>query len=227
MELLAKEWYVLSTTKKLHFSQKPISKMIITLKICQVNFKKRLPQEIQVFSEEELQEFIAQGAVIMKSKQYLLVLHYRQFTIECPILLMEDGSYQIIWPSFKLPNRPYPIYVYLYAAAWYLSSGESMRVAARKVINVFGLTTFSHTTISRFLRKLYQTLPYLLHYGAQIVKGWDHAISRVIRRKHWDEPQYEKAQQLNGLIEPVLRSPPEVGNWLAYQYWTDTKKFIV
>lgn len=201
--------------------------MIITLRISQVNFKKRTPREIQVFSEEELQEFIAHGAVIKKNKQYLMVLHYRQITIECPILLMNDGSYQIVWPSFKLPNRPYPVYVYLYAAAWYLSSGESMRVTAQKVIHAFGLETFSHTTISRFLRKLYQTLPYLLRYGIQIINDWGLTMSQVIGRKHWDEPQYEKAQQLNGLIDPVLRSPPEFGNWLAYQYWTEANNFIV
>ncbi|MCL5779537.1 MAG: hypothetical protein M1119_01020 [Firmicutes bacterium] len=47
---------------------------------------------------------------------------------------MDDGSYRIIWPSFKLPNRPYPVFVYLYAAARYLSSGESMRVTAHNVM---------------------------------------------------------------------------------------------
>lgn len=83
--------------------------MIITLKICQVNFKKRLPQEIQVFSEEELREFLAQGAVIKKNKQYHLIIHYRQLVIQCPILLTPEGQYQLIWPSFKLPNRPYPL----------------------------------------------------------------------------------------------------------------------
>ena len=31
---------------------------------------------------EELQEFITQGAVIKKNKQYLLIIHHRQFTLE-------------------------------------------------------------------------------------------------------------------------------------------------
>jgi len=48
--------------------------MIITLRISQVNFKKRLPQEIQMFSEAELQEFISRGAVVKKKKQYLIFL---------------------------------------------------------------------------------------------------------------------------------------------------------
>ncbi|OLN31447.1 hypothetical protein DSOL_2620 [Desulfosporosinus metallidurans] len=57
----------------------------------------------------------------------------------------------------------------LYAVAWYLSSGESMRSTAQKVIKVFGLTTFSHSTLCRFLPKLYPILPYLIQYGAQII----------------------------------------------------------
>ncbi|OLN31448.1 hypothetical protein DSOL_2621 [Desulfosporosinus metallidurans] len=35
------------------------------------------------------------------------------------------------------------------------------------------------------------------------------------------------AEQLIGLLEPVLRAPPEFGSWLAYQYFTDTDHFLV
>ena len=211
--------------KKNSTYQQPISKMNIPLNISQVNFKKNLPQEIQVFSQEELQQF-GQGAIIKKQKEYYMVIHHRQFTIQCPILRMDDGSYQIIWPSFKLPNRPYPVYVYLYAAAWYLSTGESMRAAAQKAMRVFGLETFSHSTICRFLQKIYQVLPYLICLGAQIINDWGIATSAVIRRRHWDEVQHKKARDLYGLINPALRSPPEFGNWLAYEFWQDTNNFI-
>lgn len=201
--------------------------MIITLKIPSVNFKRNLPQQLPVFSKDELQELISHGAIIKKNKQYRMIIYFRQYIIECPILLTTDGQYQLILPSFKLPNRQYPICVYLYAAALYLSGGESMRATAQKVIRAFGLETFSHTTISRFLRKLYLSLPYFIRYGAQVINTWGVTTSQVIRRKHWDEPQYEKAQQLNELLDPVLRSPPEFSNWLAYQYWQDTQNFII
>lgn len=224
---MAKKWYVFGESQKTTIRQITTSKMIITLRISQVNFKKRLPQEIQVFSAEELQEFISQGAVAKKKKQYLLIIHHRQITIECPVLRMDDGQYQIIWPSFKLPYRPYPVFVYLYAVALYLSSGESMRATAEKTLKTFGLETFSHTTISRFLSKIYQTLPYLIGYGVQIANDWGVSKCRVIRRKGWKEALYEKARQLYRLIDPVLRSPPEFGNWLAYQCWQDTNSFIV
>lgn len=209
------------------FSPKTISKMNITLKISTVNLKNCRPHEVRVFSEEELQEFITQGTVIQKKKQYLLIIHHRQLTIECPILRMDDGCYQMIWPSFKLPNRPYPVNVYLYAVARYLSNGESMRSTAKKVVNVFGLETFSHSTLCRFLPKLYLILPYLIQYGAQIINEWGSIISKVFPRRHWDKPQHKLAEQLYGLLEPALRAPPEFGSWLAYQYYTDTNCFLV
>lgn len=85
--------------------------MNITFKISRVNFKKRLPHEVKTFSEEELKEFIDQGAVVKKNKQYHLAIHHRQFSIEGPILLMDDDSYRMLWPSFLLPNRSYPGFV--------------------------------------------------------------------------------------------------------------------
>ena len=204
-----------------------ISKMIITLKFSNVNLKNVQDYEILVFSDEDLQEFLSQGTLIKRKKKYLMIIHRRQITIECPILRLNDGRYQVIWPSFKLPNRPYPVFVYLYAAALYLSSKDSMRLTSQKVIKEFGLATFSHTTICRFLKKLYITLPYLIGYGAQITNTFGSIISQVINRKHWDNQKYIMAQQLNKVICPVLRSAPEFGNWLANQYWKDTNSFII
>ncbi|WP_459926962.1 hypothetical protein [Desulfosporosinus burensis] len=148
-----------------------------------------------------------QGTVIKKKKQYLLIIHHRQITIECPILRIDNGSYQMIWPSFKLPNRPYPVFVYLNAVAWYLSSGESMRSTAQKVVHFFGLSTFSHSTLCRFLPKLYPIMPYLIQYGAQIIKDWGATTSRVVPRKHWDKQLCVLAGQLNELLGATLTVP--------------------
>ena len=215
-----------------HNTNKPIMtdhqlKMIITLRTPSYNLNKKHLQKALRFSDEDLQELLSLRAVIVKNKQYVMVLNYHDITIECPVLKMKDGSYQIVWPSFKLPNRPYPVFVYLYAAALYLSSEDSMRDTAAKTIKAFGLETFAHTTISRFLPKIYQTLPGLIGYGAQVASEWGAGLSRVIRRKHWDEALYEKAVQLCSLIDPVLRAPPEFGNWLAQQYWQNRMRFLV
>jgi len=209
------------------FPNDPISDMNITLKIARVNFKKRLPYQVKIFSSEELQEFIRQGAVIRKNKQYQLVIHYRQFIIECPILLMNDGRYRMIWPSFLLPNRPYPVFVYLFAIVTYISSSLSQRGAADKTRNFFGLTTFDHSTVCRVLPRFFPILPYLVQYGAQILTDWGAGTSTAVRKKHWNNAQNVQAQELFKFIEPTLRSPPEFGEWLAYWYFEDTGKFIV
>lgn len=201
--------------------------MNITFKISRVNLKKRLPHEVKTFSEEELKGFIDQGAVVKKNKQYRLVIHHRQFMIECPILLMDDGSYRMIWPSFLLPNRPYPGFVYLFALAIYLSSALSQRGAADKTRNFFGLATFSHSTICRFLPRFFPILPYLVQYGAQILNDWGAGTSTAVPKKHWEKAQHEQAQKLFKYIEPALRSPPEFGDWLAYRHFEATGKFIV
>lgn len=188
---------------------------------------KRPVQKTLTFSEEELQEYLSMGAVIKRGKQYAFVLHYHEITIECPILLMKNGSYLIVYPSFKLPYRPYPIFVYLYAVALYLSSGESQRKAAEKTRKVFGMETFDHSTICRFLQKIYLAIPALVRYGAQIMSEWGALVARAARRKHWDEERYEKADRLCSLIGHILRAPPDFGCWLAQKYWDDHSSFLV
>ena len=70
--------------------------MILTLKTPSFNLNKRTAQKTLTFSENELQEYLSMGAVIKRGKQYTFVLHYHEITIECPILLMKNGSYLIV-----------------------------------------------------------------------------------------------------------------------------------
>ena len=202
-------------------------KMIITLRIPSYNLNKKHLQKALRFSDEDLQELLSLRAVIVKNKQYVMVLHYHTITIECPVLKMKDGTYQIVWPSFKLPNRPYPVFVYLYAAVLYLSSEESMRDTAARTSKPSAWRHFLTQPFPGSLPKIYQTLPGLISYGAQVASEWGAGLSRVIRRRRWDEALHEKAVQLCSLIDPVLRAPPEFGNWLAQQYWQDRMRFLV
>ena len=83
-----------------------------------------------------------------------------------------------------------------------------MRKAAEKTRKVFGMETFDHSTICRFLTKIYLAIPALVRYGAQIMSEWGALVTRATRRKRWDEEMYEKAEQLCGLIDHILRAPP-------------------
>ena len=67
---------------------------------------------------------------------------------------MGKAGYLII-PEFLIPGRPYPIYIYLYAVATYCYNPRmGQREAAKRTRERFGLETFSHTTLSRALKKL-------------------------------------------------------------------------
>ena len=54
-----------------------------------------------------------------------------------------------------MPGRPYPIYVYIYGIILYSTNLEmGQREAAEKTRKMFGLKTFSHTTLGRAMIRL-------------------------------------------------------------------------
>lgn len=57
---------------------------------------------------------------------------------------------RVYLPAYKLPHRPYPLGVYLYAI-WLYGSNPSLgqRKVAGETRKLFGLETFSHTTLGR------------------------------------------------------------------------------
>jgi hypothetical protein len=72
---------------------------------------------------------------------------------------MEDESQNtieyLVIPEFLIPGRPYPIYVYLHAIVLYSSNPKmGQREAAEITRKRFGLSTFSHTTLGRAMKKL-------------------------------------------------------------------------
>jgi len=101
------------------------------------------------FSNEMLEELSASGKMRRRKNSYKLYINNRELQLKCPIIKDPDHKNVVIWPAIKLPHRKYPVYVYLYAAALYLSSNLSMRNVAAKVRNIFGLDKFSHSTVSR------------------------------------------------------------------------------
>jgi hypothetical protein len=126
--------------------------MIITLTSHEINI------DIDNFScnleSEVLNKLVSENLSRKKTASYKLFINNRELRLVCPLLKNEQSKNVVIWPSFKLPFRKYPVYVYLYAVALYLSSDLSMRNTASFVRNAFGLDKFSHSTISRALKKL-------------------------------------------------------------------------
>ena len=115
----------------------------------------RFEKILCTFSQEELKTKEAEGYVAKKIRVYNLEMNGKQYQVECPILMGKDGLEVLILPAIKSPYRRYPVQVYIYAVARYLS-GLSMRKTAKEIKKRFGIAKFSHSTISR-INKLLQS----------------------------------------------------------------------
>ena len=120
------------------------------MKITLINEKVKFGTNHEINISAEKFRFMSNGHP--KTKDYLIYLNYRNYKIICPILKNKNKEVVII-PAFKLPNSNIPIFVHLYAVAMYLSSEESMRKVCESVKKIFGLETFSHSTLCRTLKK--------------------------------------------------------------------------
>lgn len=182
-------------------------------------------------SREEFEKLQQAGIVAKKKRIYRMVLHYRDIQVECPVQLDGKKPAGIILPAFKLPYRKYPVFVYLYAVALYLS-GVSMRKAARETAEKFGVPGFSHSTISRTLDALTLKIDELTAICPletelpQARAGADCATPAalpgrpsLVVRPRWIDSRRQAAPHLFNMLAPLFSSP-ESGIMLAYRYFT-------
>ena len=90
----------------------------------------------------------------LNGRTYRLMLGRSEYEIFCPEIEDDEARYLFV-PEFMIPGRPYPIYVYLYAAVLYSSNPKmGQREAAEKTRKRFDLQKFSHTTLGRAMKKM-------------------------------------------------------------------------
>ena len=167
-----------------------------------------------------------------------MVLYYRDIQVECPVQLDGKKPAGIILPAFKLPYRKYPVFVYLYAVALYLS-GKSMRGAAKETAEKFGVPGFSHSTISRTLRALILKIDELAAIcppaseSPQTEAEADCAEPTalpsqpfLVVRPRWIDSRKQAAQNLFNVLAPIFSSP-ESGNTLAYRYFIQYGRLLL
>lgn len=162
-----------------------------------------------------------------KTRVYKFFVNGCEKQLKCPMLKFSNRKNVALWPSIKLANRKYPVHVYVYAAALYLSSKISMREAAFKTRKKFSLDSFSHSTLSRVLSKLSLNISELLtiKFEAQ-TKG---LAPPLVERIHWSAGQTSKYKQLLTFIEPVLTKENEIEfcSTLNYNFFNKTQKFLL
>jgi len=200
--------------------------MIITLTSHEINI------DIDNFScnleNEVLNRLVSENLSRKKTASYKLFINNRELRLVCPLLKNEQNKTVVIWPSFKLPFRKYPVYVYLYAVALYLSSDLSMRNTASFVRNAFGLDKFSHSTISRALKKLSTIVDALSDIISGYVNNSDED-KKLVERKNWDTERCKKYKQLLSILVPVLNKGKMIqyGSFLNYIYFNNSLKFVI
>jgi len=105
---------------------------------------------------ENIKKNIRQENLTITVRRYKLDCGQVEYEINClEIYDRENGCRYLIIPEFMIPRRPFPIYVYIYAIMLYSSDpAMGQRKAAKRTREVFGLQTFSHTTLGRAMKKL-------------------------------------------------------------------------
>ena len=186
--------------------------MILTLFFEKFNI---LKNEICGINASYLETLRSNGLFSDKYKEYKISYNYHDYILKCPIIKTSINSDEtsVLLPSFKLPRRKYPVFVYLYAVTLYLYSEISMRKVAALVCKRFGLKNFSHSTISRSLKKLTQNLEFILKCSTSGI----HSMS--VRN---EEPSLNRRATLLDALIPVLSDPLDCGNTLAYEFFSES-----
>jgi hypothetical protein len=121
-------------------------------------------------------------------------------------------------PSFLIPRKKYPTYVYLYAIQYYLTNDISMRKVAERVCAKFNLKTFSHSTISRILNKLSSSYEKLTNTFSKGLKN--NVSSSFVLRKIWDDAKLLKIQFISKILSDALFSPEIAADKLCIEYFS-------
>jgi len=92
-------------------------------------------------------------------------------------------------PWFILPDRPYPIFIYVYAAFHYYGTGKkSLRLSAAAAVKMFGIESLNKSTVSRSIKIMERIFN----------------IVQIDRPLSTAEPDTPPAKSMEGLIEKIL-----------------------
>ena len=194
-----------------------MSSMIVTLIHKEINIK----DGKMFFNRTDL---LSHNLNNNKTRVYRVIQDNFEYDLLCPERITETQEKMVFWPSFKLPYRKYPVYVYLYAAALYLSTEKSMREVAFEIRRKFGLEKFSHSTVSRTLKKLRNNLDILIEIGTQ-----PEDFKTPVKRRKWDNKKSNEYENLLRAISTILidSKTNSFGSLLNYKFFSKTGKFLL
>ena len=107
----------------------------------------------------------------------------------------ETGLNISLLPWFLLPDRPYPIFMYIYAIWYYQITGkESLSKAAAVTSKLFGVEELHKSTVSRNIKALENIID----------------TSRINEPLEIKSPEQPSDEELDKLIPEILNSAPSI-----------------
>ena len=198
-------------------------------------------------SPEEMELLEKTGSFEAERRVYRMEYLSKVFQVECPVYAASsNGESGVFLSSVKLPYRRYPSHVYLFALLLTLI-GLSMRTAAGRIRTLFGISSFSHSTISRLTDRMHAEMAQLQQWDPEeaqknqreqndlpqprpgalgqalktttaVTAGPGHGLrATCIQPKYWRKPRVGLCECLFRLLAPLLHIP-EYGNWLVYAF---------
>ncbi len=191
-----------------------VSNMIISLINSKINIENEHFCEID---KDYLDNIYKYGLFSNKFKEYKIIFGYKEYTLKCPIILDGNSQRIALVPSLKIPRKKYPTYVYLYAVALYLSSKISMRNICKEVKRIFGLESFSHSTLSRTIKKLANNISIISSCCIQYTNSMSSAL--LVQRKRWDHSFVKIATSLLNCLNPIMKIADKFSAQLSYDFF--------
>lgn len=194
---------------------KEVSKMIITLINKKVNI---ISNKLVWINEELLTKLVKNNLFSYLYNEYKIIFNNHVYVLKCPIINSSTKQKIILTPSIIIPGKKYPAHVYLYAVIRYLTSYKmSMRKVAAEVKRKFGLETFSHSTLSRTLKKLKENIDLINPYST---KPENKKINPNINS--CKDLTLETVDMLISTLYPILNSPESYSSELIYNFFCDS-----
>lgn len=196
---------------------KEVSKIIITL----INPKIKINNNIlEWINEDILHNLVKNDMFSYHFKEYKIIFNYHEYFLSCPVITNSTPRQTILLaPSMIIPRKKYPVYVYLFGVYRYLSSNLSMRQVADEVKKKFGLETFSHSTLSRTLKKLTQNLESFFTYFPEKIKYVNKKININPHYRLCSNSNDNKALLLHTILSPVRKAHEMFSSQLVYEYF--------
>jgi len=128
---------------------------------------------------------------------------HREVTVTYPQISGSGGGAKVLLtPWFALPDRPYPVFIYMYAIWHYnVSEKKSQRLSAEAAGKLFGIDSFNKSTVCRNIKAMGE-LSEAIRAGGAAPGG--NAGTKTTKEMLGCIPKILESCPSNGLLEEML-----------------------